>query len=89
MLFQWDPKKNAQTIAKRGISFEEAATVFDDDLSITFPDPDHSEGEFRFLTIGFSNQERLLMVSHTDRDGAVRIISARLATPHERRQYES
>ena len=71
------------------MSFEEAVTVFEDRLATTITDPDHSVGEFRLLTIGLSRSQRLLVVSHTERDSKVRLISARLATRQERRSYES
>ena len=86
--FEWDPEKEESNIRKHGVSFHEGATVFDDPLSWTFPDPDHSVGEQRFLTIGVSSQGRTLVVSHTDRGIKIRIINARPATPHERRDYE-
>lgn len=65
-----------------------APTVFRDDLSITVPDPDHSLEEERYITVGISSQNRLLMVAHTERGDLIRIISARELTPRERRQYE-
>jgi uncharacterized DUF497 family protein len=67
----------------------EAQTVFGDPLEVTIPDPDHSEGEFRFLSLGRSEADRLLIVSYTERGSRIRIISAREATPRERRDYES
>lgn len=70
------------------MDFHEAATVLNDPLSATFPDPDHSQLERRYLTIGLSAQQRLLVVSHTGEGEAVRIISARRATPRERSFYE-
>lgn len=89
MKFQWDAEKAASNQSKHGVFFEEAVTVFADPLATTISDPDHSLGEFRFLTIGQSNRYRLLVVSHTERAGQVRLISARLATRQERRSYES
>ena len=86
--FEWDPAKEQSNIRKHGVSFHEGGTVFGDPLSWTFPDPDHSVGEERFLTIGISSQGRTLVVSHTDRGIKTRIISARPATPRERRDYE-
>jgi uncharacterized DUF497 family protein len=70
------------------VEFSEAATVFGDDLSVTIPDPDHSGEEDRFITVGMSDQGRLLVVSHTDREDRTRIISARKATRRERKAYE-
>lgn len=88
-MFQWNPDKANSNIKKHGVSFEEAVTVFGDPLAVTISDPDHSVGEFRFLTIGQSTLQRLLVVSHTEREGQIRLISARLATRQERRNYES
>ena len=86
--FAWDPKKAVSNLRDHGITFEEASSVFGDALAITFDDPDHSEGESRLLTFGLSEQGRLLAVSHTERRGLVRIISARRATRAERKIYE-
>jgi hypothetical protein len=88
MNFEWNPNKAESNLRKHGISFQEAATVFGDDLGITVYDPDHSRDEDRFITIGWSDQRRLLMVSHTDREDSIRIISARELTPRERKDYE-
>ena len=68
MQFDWDPEKAAANFAKHGVSFEEATSVFGDPLATTVPDPDHSEGEERLLTTGFSLQQRVLIVWHTDRE---------------------
>ena len=87
--FEWDAKKAAANERKHGVSFVEASTVFGDPLAITFPDPDHSRDEDREITIGYSIAGRLLIVSHVDRDGRIRIISARKATRSERRHYEA
>jgi uncharacterized protein len=87
--FEWDDEKAKENIKKHGVSFEEASTVFGDPLAKTFDDPYHSEEEHRELTIGLSSQTKLLLVVHTDRDEALRIISARPATPKERRTYEN
>ena len=86
--FEWDASKAARNRAKHGITFSEAASAFDDPLAIVSPDPDHSEDETRSLLLGRSRRDRLLVVSHVDRGAAVRIISARPATPRERRTYE-
>lgn len=88
MRFEWDPRKAAENLARHGVSFEEAATVFRDVLSATGADPDHSVGAQRFVTFGISTGGRLLVVAHTDRDDTIRIISARPATPRERKIYE-
>ncbi len=86
--FEWDPEKERRNRRKHDVSFHEAATVFGDPLSWTFPDPDHSVGEARFLTIGLSLQGKTLVVCHTDRGIKTRIINARPATQKERRDYE-
>jgi uncharacterized DUF497 family protein len=86
--FEWDPAKEAANQRKHGVSFHEAATVFKDPLSWTFPDPDHSDGEYRWLTIGLSAEGKVIVVSHTDRGRGTRLISARPATRRERRDYE-
>jgi hypothetical protein len=88
MKFEWNPEKAVINLRKHDISFQEAATVFDDPLSVTFPDPDHSIGENRYIIIGMSRSGQLLVVSHTDRENRTRIISARRATRQERRFYE-
>ena len=88
MKFTWDPTKAAENLQKHGVDFREAATVFDDPLSTTFPDADHSEGEQRFLILGTSALGRILVVSHTDTGDTIRIISARATTRRERRFYE-
>jgi uncharacterized protein len=88
MEFEWNPNKAELNCEKHNVSFEEAATVFNDLLSVTFPDPDHSIGESRYVIIGVSRSGQLLIVSHTDRGEKVRIISARKATRQERRFYE-
>ena len=88
MTFTWDPKKAEENRKKHQVDFREAATVFDDWLSTTFPDDDHSSGERRFLIIGMSALSRILVVSYTENGNTIRIISARLATQHERRFYE-
>jgi len=87
--FEWDAEKAITNFAKHGVSFEEAVTVFGDPLAITVSDPDHSSGEERWMTMGVSLQQRMLVIWHTDRGDAVRLIGARLATPAERRAYES
>jgi hypothetical protein len=86
--FSWDSRKAAGNLRKHGVSFQEAATAFKDAYSITIPDPDHSSGEIRFLVIGASIWNRLLVVAHAERGDELRIISARLATRREREDYE-
>ena len=88
MNFEWHQKKAAKNLKKHKVSFKEAATVFGNPLSITYPNPDHSIDEDRFITIGESRQGRLLMIAHTERGDNIRIISAREATRQERQFYE-
>jgi uncharacterized DUF497 family protein len=89
MKFEWDSNKAAANERKhKGVSFHEAASVFGDPLAVSFPDPDSSEGEYRSLAFGVSRSDRLLVVSYTERQGTIRIISAREATRPERRIYE-
>ena len=88
MQFEWDPEKARRNLKKHGVSFDEAVTAFYDPLSATFDDPDHSDKEQRYITIGFSSQGRLLVIGHTERGEIVRIISARRATAHERKKHE-
>ena len=87
--FEWDPKKAASNLKVHGVSFDEATTVFGDVLAMNMPDPDHSEGERRFLVLGMSTSSRLVVVSYAERPPRTRIISARPATGHERRRYEN
>jgi len=86
--FEWDPGKARKNRRKHRISFQEAATVFGDPLAVTYPDPDHSLSEQRFITVGMSSTGRVLMVAHVDRDENVRIVSARRTTQRERKSYE-
>ncbi|MCP4657538.1 MAG: BrnT family toxin [bacterium] len=86
--FEWDPDKAQRNLRNHRVAFREAATVFRDPLGITGYDPDHSEEEDRYMTIGASTTGRLLMVAHTDRHDRIRIISARELTRLERQAYE-
>ena len=88
MDFEWDPAKAEINRKKHRVEFSEATSVFADTLSITFADPDHSDEEDRFITMGMSDQGRLLIVSHTDRDDCIRLISARITNRRERKTYE-
>jgi uncharacterized protein len=88
MEFEWDPRKDAANQRKHAVGFREATTVFGDPLATTFPDNEHSISEQRFVTIGASVSDRLLVVVHTERREAIRIISARPATARERTFYE-
>jgi uncharacterized DUF497 family protein len=86
--FEWDPVKARLNLQKHGVSFLEAVSAFMDELSVTVSDRNHSEDEERFLLLGCSEAERLLVIAHTDRGDRIRIISAREANRRERRQYE-
>ena len=86
--FEWDPKKAKKNRAKHGVSFSEGATVFGDPLSMTYPDPDHSSDEERFITIGHTDKGKVLIVSHTEHGKRIRIISVRKLTRRERKSYE-
>ncbi len=88
MILEWDLNKAESNLKKHGVDFQEAGTVLNDPLSTTFPDPAHSVDEQRYLTIGSSLTGRILVVAHTDRGEAVRLISARPATQTERKFYE-
>jgi len=89
MKFEWDKDKEKRNIRKHAISLDEAVTVFYDPLSATFADPDHSIEEDRFITVGYSSQGRLFVISYTERGDAIRIISARPATMLERKRHEN
>ena len=88
MNFEWDPEKAELNLAKHGVTFEEASTAFGNPLSITISDPDHSNEEDRFILLGQTYSGRFVVVVHTDRDETIRLISARMATKGERRNYE-
>lgn len=89
MEFNWDREKAGTNLRKHEVSFDEAVTVFHDRLAATFDDPDHSAGEERFITIGYSSQNRVVVAAHTERGDSVRIINARLATPQERKRHKT
>jgi hypothetical protein len=86
--FEWDETKAKSNLAKHGVSFEEASTVFGDPLSLTIPDPAHSQAEDRSIVLGRSHQRKLLVVVHTERGDDLRIIGARRASRRERTNYE-
>jgi len=88
MEFEWDESKATANLKKHGVSFEEAKTVFDNVLAVIFDDEAHSVGERREIIIGHSRNNRLLLISFTERPNSIRIISARLATRREREDYE-
>jgi len=87
-IFEWDLRKASSNLIKHGVSFDEATTVFGDPLSLLMGDPKHSDDEQRFLVMGLSVQHRLLVVTFAERPPRTRIISARIATRHERNLYE-
>ena len=88
MKFEWDPKKAISNLQKHKVSFEEATTALSDPMAATGADPDHSIGEFRYVTFGISDRGRLLVVAHTGQSETIRIISARLTSRRERKIYE-
>jgi uncharacterized DUF497 family protein len=88
MIFEWDKNKAAINFSKHQVSFEEAKTVFEDPLYVDFYDPDHSESEERYLIVGRSQKDKVLIVSYTERGNVIRIISARKVTKAERKFYE-
>ena len=88
LTFEWDSRKAQSNLAKHGIGFEEASTIFADRLSLTIPDPRHSRREERYVTMGRGFAGKLLVVVHTERGNNIRIISARPASRRERRFYE-
>lgn len=89
MHFEWDRAKADANRGKHRVTFDEAVSVFYDPLSATFPDPESSRSEEGLVTIGHSSRRRLLVVVHTERGETIRIISARLATAHERKRHET
>ena len=88
LTFEWDEEKAQANLRKHKVGFEEAKTVFNDPFLMTFPDPEHSDSEQRYLNIGYSLKRRVLIVVHTERGANIRIISCRKATRSERRDYE-
>lgn len=87
-IFEWDAKKAESNTQKHGVTFDEASTVFGDPLGLLMRDPDHSVGEERYLLLGMSHRQRLLVVAYAERPPRTRLISARRATRPERRRYE-
>jgi len=85
--FEWNPEKAKNNLQKHQVGFEEASTIFDDPQFIAFLDEEHSADEERYITIGLSNKNRILIVAHTDRNEFIRIISARKVTKHEEKFY--
>ena len=87
-IFEWDRKKAESNARKHGVTFDEACTAFRDPLALLMPDPDHSLSEERYIVLGMSSQQRLLVVTFAERPPRTRLISARRATRRERRRYE-
>jgi uncharacterized DUF497 family protein len=88
LTFEWDSRKARSNLAKHGVGFQEASTIFGDPLSLTIPDPEHSLSEERYITVGRAFSGKLLVVVHTERGDNIRIISARRASRRERKFYE-
>ncbi len=89
LTFEWDPNKAKINLERHGVSFDEASTAFQDPLSLTIDDPLHTEDEERFILLGLSHKNRMLVVVHTERGDNIRMISARKMTKQERKYYES
>ena len=87
-IFEWDGAKAATNVRKHSFTFDEASTVFGDPLALLMPDPDHSLSEERYIVLGMSNQQKLLVVTFAERPPRTRLISARQATRRERRRDE-
>jgi uncharacterized DUF497 family protein len=85
---EWDPEKAEKNFLKHDVNFDEASSIFDDPMFITFLDEEHSSDEERYITIGLSNKGRLLLVAHAERNDRIRIISARKATKNEEKFYQ-
>jgi hypothetical protein len=88
LTFEWDEIKSTTNLQKHKVSFEEGKTIFNDPFLFTFPDYEHSTNEERFINIGLSANGRMLVLTHTERQDKIRIISCRKATARERKFYE-
>jgi len=88
LTFEWDEGKARENVRKHKIPFDEGKTIFNDPFLFTFPDVDSSETEERYINIGLSVRDRILVLIHTERQGRIRIISCRKASARERRHYE-
>jgi len=88
LLFEWDEVKARQNLKRHKVSFDEGKTIFNDPFLFTYPDIDSSEAEERYINIGLSVKNRVLVLIHTERQSKIRIISCRKATARERRHYE-
>jgi uncharacterized DUF497 family protein len=86
--FEWGQNKADSNFLKHGVSFDEAKSVFDDSVYVDFYDPDHSYNEHRYIIIGHSVKNRLLIVAYAERKNKIRLISAREATRREKKVYE-
>ena len=87
-IFEWDENKEKSNFRKHRVGFAEGETIFYDPLSLTIPDPDHTVEEHRFIDIGTSNKNRVLVVVYAEREDRIRIISVRKATSTEIKMYE-
>jgi uncharacterized DUF497 family protein len=87
-IFEWDREKALLNLRKHSVEFDEASTVFGDPLALLMPDPDHSVGEMRYILLGMSNRQRILVIAFAERPPRTRLISARKATRRERIKYE-
>ena len=88
LTFEWDESKAKTNMRKHNVEFNEGKTIFNDPFLLTFADMDNSDDEDRYISIGLSDRDRILVLIHTDRQGTIRIISCRKATTRERRYYE-
>jgi uncharacterized DUF497 family protein len=88
LAFEWDEVKAKENLKKHEVGFEEGKTIFNDPFLFTFPDIEHSADEERYINIGLSANGRILIVTHTERQEKIRIVSCRKATARERRFYE-
>jgi uncharacterized protein len=88
LLFEWDEVKARENLKRHKVPFDEGKTIFNDPFLLTYPDIDSSEAEERYINIGLSVKNRVLVLIHTERQSKIRIISCRKATARERRHYE-
>ena len=88
LTFEWDEGKARENLRKHKVEFDEGKSIFNDPFLLTFPDLDNSGNEARYISIGLSDRDRILLLIHTDRHGRIRIISCRKATTRERRYHE-
>ncbi len=88
LTFEWDEVKARENLKKHKVDFDEGKTIFNDPFLLTFPDIDNSDTEERYVNIGLSVRDRVLVLIHTERQGIIRVISCRKAKARERRHYE-